>query len=358
MQQVNPSFWCNKRVFLTGHTGFKGSWLSLWLQQMGAKVCGYALEPDTKPNLFAQARVKDGMQHVFADIRDTEKLCRSLQAFHPEIVIHMAAQPLVRYSYAHPVETYEVNMMGTVYLFEAIRQTDSVRCVVNVTSDKCYENREVLWGYRENEAMGGFDPYSSSKGCSELITNTYRQSFFAAKNIGLASGRAGNVIGGGDWALDRLVPDIVRACANNTPLYLRFPNAIRPWQHVLEPLSGYLILAQRLYEDPNLFAQGWNFGPNPYDTKPVAWIANQLMSLYGVFQGQSYREFVDETCSSVLHEAHSLTLDCSKALNELNWKPQWDLNKTLQKTAAWYYNSSVNQDMQAFTLQQIAEYYE
>jgi CDP-glucose 4,6-dehydratase len=357
--QVNPYFWQNKRVFLTGHTGFKGSWLSLWLQKMGAHVCGYALEPDTPANLFEQARVKEGMQNIFADIRDTEKLCRSMQFFQPEIVIHMAAQPLVRYSYSHPVETYEVNMMGTVSLFEAVRQTEGVKCIVNVTSDKCYENREVIWGYRENEAMGGFDPYSSSKGCAELITNAYRQSFFAAKNIGLASGRSGNVIGGGDWAIDRLVPDIIRACSTNTPLRLRFPNAIRPWQHVLESLSGYLVLAQKLYECPDLFAQGWNFGPHPYDAKPVAWIAYQLMSLYCNLQATPpYHEFIEEECSSVPHEAHSLTLDCSKALNELNWKPQWTLSKALQKTAEWYYNSSVNQDMHAFTLQQITEYYE
>jgi CDP-glucose 4,6-dehydratase len=261
---MNQQFWTGKKVFVTGHTGFKGSWLCLWLQQMDAEVTGYALQSPTQPNLFEVADVARGMRSIMGDIRDGATLAATLQNAAPQIVIHMAAQSLVRYSYIDPVETYSTNVMGTVHLLEAVRKTPSVRAVVNVTSDKCYENREWVWGYRENEAMGGFDPYSNSKGCAELVTAAYRSSFFnpakhADHQLALASGRAGNVIGGGDWAADRLVPDILRAISENRPVVIRNPHAIRPWQHVLEPLSGYLQLAQKLYEGGAAYAEGWEF---------------------------------------------------------------------------------------------------
>ena len=259
---VDPGFWAGKRVFLTGHTGFKGSWLSLWLQTMGAKVTGFALAPPTSPSLFEAARVADGMTSIIGDIRDAAALKDALVAADSEIVLHMAAQPLVRASYDDPVGTYATNVMGTVHLLEAVRAAASVRACVVVTTDKCYENREWAWGYREDEPMGGFDPYSNSKGCSELVTSAYRRSFFQHSGIALGSARAGNVIGGGDWAADRLVPDILRAFEQNKPVVIRNPNATRPWQHVLEPLSGYLVLAERLYNDGQAFAEGWNFGPH------------------------------------------------------------------------------------------------
>ena len=268
---INNKFWHGRRVFITGHTGFKGSWLCLWLSSLGAKISGYALEPPTNPSLFELARVGELVTSTIADVRDSAELQRALQAAKPEIVIHMAAQPLIRESYNNPVETYAVNVMGTVNLLEAIRHCDSVRAVVNVTTDKCYENREWHWGYRENEPMGGYDPYSSSKGCSELITAAYRNSFFNPQSHGvaLASARAGNVIGGGDWAADRLICDCVKALLEKRDIQIRNPNAIRPWQHVLEPLSGYMLLAQKLYEQGTRFAEGWNFGPNDEDAKPV-----------------------------------------------------------------------------------------
>ena len=273
---VNSAFWKDKRVLLTGHTGFKGSWLSLWLQSMGAQVTGYALAPPSNPSLFDVAEVGKGMTSIIGDIGDLERLRAVFAEHKPEIVIHMAAQALVRYSYVEPVETYSTNVMGTVNLLEAVRGTDSVRAVVNVTSDKCYENREWVWGYRENEAMGGFDPYSNSKGCAELVTAAYRNSYFhpgqyKEHGVAIASGRAGNVIGGGDWADDRLIPDIMRAITQGKPVNIRNPHAIRPWQHVLEPLSGYLLLAQKLFEDGPAYAEGWNFGPNDEDAKPVQW---------------------------------------------------------------------------------------
>ena len=272
---MNPAFWKGKRILLTGHTGFKGSWLSLWLQSMGAPVVGYALAPPTNPSLFEVAEVGRGMTSVIGDIRDLEHLCAVFAEHKPEIVIHMAAQPLVRYSYIEPVETYSTNVMGTVNLLEAVRGTDSVKAVVNVTSDKCYENREWVWNYRENEAMGGYDPYSNSKGCAELVTAAYRNSYFHSEKykehgVALASGRAGNVIGGGDWAGDRLIPDIMRAITQNLAVNIRNPHAIRPWQHVLEPLSGYLMLAQKLYEEGAAYAEGWNFGPSDEDAQACA----------------------------------------------------------------------------------------
>lgn len=353
---LNANFWRGKRVFLTGHTGFKGSWLNLWLQSLGANVHGLALEPPSEPNLFSVARVASGMaSHTIGDIRDLATVKNALQACQPDIVILMAAQPLVRLSYAEPVETYVTNVMGTVHLLEAIRQTDSVRAVVNITSDKCYENKEWPWGYRENEPMGGYDPYSSSKGCAELVTTAYRNSFFnpakhAEHGVAIGSGRAGNVIGGGDWAADRLIPDILRAIETGQAVNIRSPHAIRPWQHVLEPLSGYLILAERLFTDGPAFAEAWNFGPADEDAKPVQWIVEQLTAQWG----EGARWVLDNNPQP--HEAHYLKLDCSKARNKLNWVPRWNLNRALQAITTWQRAYLQGQDMQSICQMQINEF--
>lgn len=352
---VNPIFWKGKRILLTGHTGFKGSWLSLWLQSMDVQVVGYALAPPTNPSLFEVAEIGKGMISVIGDIRDLDKLRVVFAEHKPEIVIHMAAQPLVRYSYIEPVETYSTNVMGTVNLLEAVRSTDSVRVVVNVTSDKCYENREWSWGYRENEAMGGYDPYSNSKGCSELVTTAYRNSYFHPDKYGdhgiaLATGRAGNVIGGGDWAGDRLIPDIMRAITQGKAVNIRNPHAIRPWQHVLEPLSGYLLLAQKLYEEGATYAEGWNFGPNDEDAKPVQWIVERLTKAWG----ESASWTLDD--GKHPHEAHYLKLDCSKAKTRLDWYPRWHLENTLDAIVSWQQAYRAGKDMRAITLSQISEY--
>ncbi|MBU0689961.1 MAG: CDP-glucose 4,6-dehydratase [Gammaproteobacteria bacterium] len=352
---MNVEFWRGKKVFLTGHTGFKGGWLSLWLQQLGAEVTGYALQPPTNPSLFEVANVAQGMTSIIGDIRDAEALSKAMRDAEPDIVIHMAAQPLVRYSYVNPVETYSTNVMGTVHLLEAVRQTPSVRAVVNVTSDKCYDNKEWVWGYRENEAMGGFDPYSNSKGCAELVTSAYRNSFFnpekyADHRVALATGRAGNVIGGGDWADDRLIPDILRAISDNKPVVIRSPHAIRPWQHVLEPLSGYLLLAEKLYTQGVTYAEGWNFGPSDEDAKPVQWIVEQLTAQWG--EGASWQLDAGEHP----HEAHYLKLDCSKARMRLDWQSRWHLDHTLEMIVAWQQAWLAQQDMHSFTLKQIEQY--
>lgn len=352
---VNPDFWCGKRVLLTGHTGFKGGWLSLWLQSMGAQVVGYALAPPTSPSLFEVAEVGKDMTSIIGDIRDLERLRAVFAEYRPEIVIHMAAQPLVRYSYIEPVDTYSTNVMGTVNLLEAVRNTNSVRAVVNVTSDKCYENREWVWGYRENEAMGGYDPYSNSKGCAELVTSAYRNSYFhpekySTHGVAVASGRAGNVIGGGDWANDRLIPDIMRAITQDKPVNIRNPYAIRPWQHVLEPLSGYLLLAQQLYKDGVDCAEGWNFGPHDADAKPVQWIVEKLTKTWG--EGASW--ILDG--GEHPHEAHYLKLDCSKAKARLDWQPRWHLEDALGAIIDWHRAYRDGGDMRAFSLGQIAHY--
>ncbi|NMM13787.1 MAG: CDP-glucose 4,6-dehydratase [Rhodoferax sp.] len=347
---MNPSFWHGKRVLLTGHTGFKGSWLSLWLQSMGAQVVGYALAPPTNPSLFDVAKVSQGMTSIIGDIRDLVKLQAVFAEHKPEIVIHMAAQPLVRYSYQNPVETYSTNVMGTVHLLEAVRNSPGVKAVVNVTTDKCYENKEWAWGYRENEPMGGHDPYSNSKGCAELVTSAYRSSFFQEKSIAMASARAGNVIGGGDWAADRLIPDILRAFEQNQPVIIRNPHATRPWQHVLEPLSGYLALAERLYTDGQTFAEGWNFGPTDDDAQPVQWIVEHMVSSWG--NGASWQQ--DGGVHP--HEANYLKLDISKAKARLGWQPRWTLQAALQASVDWHQQWLAGANMQAVTLGQINQY--
>jgi CDP-glucose 4,6-dehydratase len=352
---MNPQFWRGKRVFLTGHTGFKGSWMSLWLQSLGAEVTGFALAPPTTPSLFVEANVADGMHSVIGDIRNLESLQAAMRACRPEVVIHMAAQPLVRYSYVNPVETYATNVMGTVHLLESVRHCPGIRAVVNITTDKCYENREWAWGYRENEPLGGYDPYSNSKGCAELVTASYRSSFFNAEKYGehgvaLASVRAGNVIGGGDWAADRLIPDALAAFEAGRPVVVRNPDSIRPWQHVLEPLRGYLMLAEQLSLHGTTFAEPWNFGPNDEDARPVSWIVNRLVEAWG--EGASWE--LDGRAHP--HEAHYLKLDISKARGQLDWQPRLRLADALSMITDWAKRRRQGEDVQALTLEQIQHY--
>jgi CDP-glucose 4,6-dehydratase len=347
---IVSDFWQGKKVFLTGHTGFKGGWLTLWLQSLGARVYGYALNPPTTPNLFTVADVAGALvSSTIADICDVASLEKAMHSAQPDIVFHLAAQPLVRYSYAEPVETYATNVMGTVNLFEAVRKTSSVRAVINVTTDKCYENKETLRPYQEGDAMGGYDPYSSSKGCSELVTAAYRRSFLAEAGVSVATARAGNVIGGGDWSEDRLIPDFLRAIDKNQPLIIRSPNAIRPWQHVLEPLAGYLLLAESLYIQGDKFAQGWNFGPSDEDAQTVAWIVDKLIA---TMPNASWK--VDE--QPQLHEANYLKLDSSKARSQLGWQPSWNLETALEKIVDWHHAWHNQKDMRQFSLDQIASY--
>ena len=350
MASTAPAFWKSKRVFLTGHTGFKGSWLSLWLQSMGADVHGFALQPPTTPALFTEANVAVGMTSTIGDVRDYAAVLAAMSACRPDVIIHMAAQPLVRYSYQAPVETYATNVMGTVHVLEAARQVGTAKAIVNVTTDKCYENQEWAWGYREHEPMGGHDPYSNSKGCSELVTSAYRRSYFQQSGIALASARAGNVIGGGDWAADRLVPDILRAFEANQPVVIRNPHATRPWQHVLEPLSGYLLLAENLYQHGQTFAEGWNFGPKDDDAQPVQWIVEHMVGVWG--NGASWQ--IDG--GNHPHEANYLKLDISKAKARLGWQPRWNLSTALQKIVHWHNAWLGKADVQAHCLQQISEY--
>ena len=329
--KVDSSFWNGKKVYLTGHTGFKGSWLSLWLQSMGAIVKGFSLDVNTTPALFTKANVAAEMESEIGDIRNLVQLTKSMVSFSPEILIHMAAQPLVRLSYQEPLDTYTTNVIGTVNVLEAARSCPSLKAIVSVTTDKCYENKEWDWGYRESEPMGGHDPYSSSKGCAELVTAAYRRSFFSSEDsASLASARAGNVIGGGDWAKDRLIPDILRAFEKSEPVVIRNPLSTRPWQHVLEPLSGYLVLAQQLYLHGNSFAEGWNFGPKDEDCKPVSWVLDKMVETWG---GDAIWNLDKE---SNPHEAGFLKLDCSKAASRLEWKPKWDLQFALKAIVNWH----------------------
>jgi CDP-glucose 4,6-dehydratase len=347
---MTPAFWLGKSVFITGHTGFKGSWLALWLQRAGANVHGYALAPPTSPSLFEVARVADGLaSHHLGDIMDGDSLRKAMAAAAPEVVMHLAAQSLVRYSYQEPVETFATNVLGTVNVLEAVRAMPCVRAVVSVTTDKCYQNNEWHWGYRETEPLGGRDPYSSSKACAELVTSAYRDSFLDRAGVAVASARAGNVIGGGDWARDRLLPDYLRALDEGKSLEVRHPAAIRPWQHVLEPLAGYLLLAQRLVMDGSAFAQAWNFGPADDEARPVSWILDQLAA---AAPGTNWRHAgVQE-----LHEASYLKLDSSKARNALSWRPRWGLSKALDMTVAWHKAWRSGRDMRQYCLAQIDEY--
>ena len=349
-------FFCNKRILITGHTGFKGAWLSLWLFNLGAKVAGYSLEPPTDPNLFSLLELDKKISHRIGDIRNEHDLSVSFEEFSPEIVFHMAAQSLVRLSYREPKLTYETNVIGTVNILEAARKTDGVRVVVNVTSDKCYDNKEWIYGYRETDPMGGYDPYSSSKGCSELVTSAYVRSYFPPEGFGkthgvsVASARAGNVIGGGDWAADRLIPDFIRAVLKGEKVMIRNPGAIRPWQHVFEPLSGYLMLAKRLYENGPEFSGAWNFGPNDYDVISVEKLVRSLCSKW---QGNPYYVI---NADQHPHEAHYLKLDCSKAKSYLEWRPRWNIEKALDSVIEWKQGYLDKKDVTEISSRQIAEY--
>jgi CDP-glucose 4,6-dehydratase len=350
---VTPQFWKGKRVFVTGHTGFKGAWLILWLRKLGATVTGYALQPPTEPSLFTIASAAAGIRSITADIRDLQALAQALNEAKPEIVLHLAAQSLVHASYKDPVATFATNVLGTVNVLEASRQASGVRAIVNVTSDKCYENRGWQRGYGEDDAMGGHDPYSSSKGCAELVTAAFRRSFFSQPgSAALASARAGNVIGGGDWAADRLVPDIVRAIVAGRPVEIRNPAAVRPWQHVLEPLHGYLLLAERLYAEPQTFAAGWNFGPSENDARDVLWIVKRFVELWGpqakwALDGKTHP-----------HEAAYLKLDASRAQEKLKWRPVLDLDTALRWIVDWHRAHAKGEAMDRFTDTQIAKYQE
>jgi CDP-glucose 4,6-dehydratase len=325
---VDPKFWNGKRVFITGHTGFKGSWLSIWLTSMGSIVKGYSLEPPTTPSLYAEARIDELLESTIGDIRNQEELSNSMLSFDPEILIHMAAQPLVRYSYKDPIATYEVNIIGTAKVLEASRRCNRLKAIINITTDKCYENLGFDKSYKETDPMGGVDPYSSSKGCAELVASSYRRSFFNELGVGVVSVRSGNVIGGGDWASDRLIPDILKSFEKGKAVIVRNPNATRPWQHVLEPLSGYLLLAQKLYSTSE-YSGGWNFGPNEKDVKPVHWILDNMISYWPDASWELDKK-------SNPHEASFLKLNISKASDLLGWTPTWGLQMTLGNIIRWH----------------------
>lgn len=354
---IDTTFWDGKRVFITGSTGFKGSWLSIWLNELGSKVYGYSLEPPTNPSIFALSDFEaHGIQTTIGNIQDTEKLTKALQESKAEILFHLAAQPIVRTSYEDPVGTYLDNVVGTAKVLEAARHCPSIRSIVCITTDKCYQNNEWHWGYRENDALGGFDPYSASKACAEIVCASYRQSFFNADkygishSVGLASARAGNVIGGGDWAKDRLIPDIIKAFSEHQKVVLRNPGSIRPWQHVLEPLHGYLSLAEKLYTDGASFSEAWNFGPDDNDARPVSWIVERLSSKWTNNPG------FEVSAEPQPHEANYLKLDCSKARNVLGWHPIWDLETALKKIVEWVENFKNGKDVYSLCAGQIHEF--
>ena len=349
--KVHKSFWKNKRVIITGHTGFKGSWLSLWLNFLEAKVTGYALNPFTNPNLFSLLGIKKNISDHRDNIRDLSSLISVIKSSEPRIIIHLAAQSLVRKSYKDPVGTFATNVMGMVNLMEAARSCDSVRVILVVTSDKCYENREIDYGYRETDTIGGHDPYSCSKGCAELVTSAFRRSFFEnGSAVAIASARAGNVIGGGDWAADRIVPDAMRAFNENQILMVRNPGAVRPWQHVLDPLSGYMTLCEKMWNHPSKFSEGWNFGPADENVRTVGEVTDRISELWGDHAAWE-RSNVDHP-----HEATLLKLDITKAKKQLGWKPKWDLDTALEKTVSWYKSYYNGQDVGEMSLKQIEEY--
>ena len=346
-----PDFWRHKKVLITGHTGFKGSWLTLWLKQQGAIVAGYALPPDTEPNLYHAAKVGDGIDSLFGDIRDRQRLHDYVQKIQPEIVFHLAAKPLVRFSYQYPVDTFETNVMGTVNLLEEIRLCPSVRAAVIVTSDKCYQNNEWVWPYRETDHLGGKDPYSASKACAEIVTAAYRSSFFTKSNEPpfVATARAGNVIGGGDWAPDRIIPDFVRAFTAGKKLVIRYPNAVRPWQYVLNPLHGYLMLAEQLWTEGQDFASAWNFGPAPEDHRPVRWIADAISRLWpssGWVQDKQENH----------PESQGLALDSSRSRTLMHWRPTVGIEQCLQRTIRWYQAYYAGEDMHAYSLHELEQF--
>lgn len=348
---INPQFWKHRKVFITGHTGFKGGWMSIWLSHLGAEVTGFSLPPTGSPSFFKDVSVENSItKSIYGDIRNLELLKKSIQDSQPSIVIHMAAQPLVIESYLDPVETYSTNLMGTLNILESVRATTSVKAILNITTDKCYENNEHLTGYKETDPMGGYDPYSSSKACSELLSASYRRSFLTESGVALATARAGNVIGGGDWSENRILPDAIKAFMNNNRLLVRNPIAIRPWQHVLEPLRGYLILCQQLISNPIEYSSAWNFGPNESGARSVAEIVDIIVNCWGEDAGW-YQGSIDNH-----HEAKYLKLDCSKAEKELKWKSIWTLQNSIIETVKWYKASINNENMNKFTINQIEKY--
>ncbi|PKN51632.1 MAG: CDP-glucose 4,6-dehydratase [Deltaproteobacteria bacterium HGW-Deltaproteobacteria-13] len=352
MRNVSPEFWKRKKVFITGHTGFKGSWLSFWLHEMGASVTGYALSPPTNPSLFELLKLKSKIKSVHGDVRDLNSMKKHIKG--AEIVFHLAAQPLVLESYKNPVDTYATNVMGTINLLEAFREHQTLKAIVNVTTDKCFENREnPEVAYKENEPMGGFDPYSNSKACSELVTDSYRKSFYqSGEKIGIATARAGNVIGGGDFAADRLIPDCIRGVMKGEKIIVRNPDSTRPWQHVLEPLSGYLILAESLCESPRKYSEGWNFGPSPKDAKSVL----DIMESFCKFWGEDAKCEIKKDHKAP-HEANYLKLDSSKAQKKLLWKPRWNSETAIKKTVEWYKAYMEKGNLDKMTSRQIESYY-
>lgn len=354
MQNQFNGIFKNKTVLITGHTGFKGSWLSIWLNELGSNVIGYALEPYTPKDNFVLTGLESKITHIIGDVRDYQNLFDLFKEYKPEFVFHLAAQPLVRESYIDPKGTYDVNIGGTVNLLESCRITKSVKVIVNVTTDKCYENKEWIWGYRENDRLGGYDPYSSSKAGSEIVTQAYRNSFFHPERINdhgksLSSARSGNVIGGGDWRTDRLVPDCIRALEKNEPIIIRNPNAFRPWQQVLEPLYGYLLLASKMVDEPGKYCEAWNFGPEEKSLKSVGEVADLIVENWGKGFWESH---LDENAP---HEAHTLRLDINKARTLLGWKPVWSIEKAIRVTVDWYKNHKVK-DMYEFCEKQIESY--